>query len=117
MMKMNVEDITHHPKRTQAGNIEKAGTSYEKLVAESSVNSPVSGSSDIPVNVTIESAIQYFRSHTTGSLANLYAFTSDILEKYRVISKSAVSKAFEEAKKESYSNIVEVDISEGVSDK
>lgn len=110
----NVEDITHHPKRTQAGNIEKAGTSYEKLVAESSLNSHVSGASDIPVNVTIESAIQYFRSHLTGATANLYAFTADILEKYRLVSKSAISKAFEEAKEES--DLVKVDINEGVND-
>ena len=110
----NVEDITHHPKRTQAGNIEKAGTSYEKLVAESSLNSHVSVASDIPVNVTIESAIQYFRSHLTGATANLYTFTADILEKYRLVSKSAISKAFEEAKEES--DLVKVDINEGVND-
>ena len=110
----NVEDITHHPKRTQAGNIEKAGTSYEKLVSEYSVNFPDSEVSDIPVNVTIESAIQYFRSHLTGATANLYTFTADILEKYRLVSKSAISKAFEEAKEES--DLVKVDINEGVND-
>lgn len=112
MFKMNVEDITHHPKRTQAGNIEKAGTSYDKLVSSIAGNQPVS-SGDAPVNVTLESATQYFRDNATGILANLYTFTADILDKYRVISKSAISKAFEEAKKESEdSNIVEVDISE-----
>lgn len=113
-LNLKVEDITHYSKRTQAGNVEKAGTSYDKVVSEmSSVNTNVKESS-VPVNVTIESAIQYFKDNATGDKRNLYTFTADILDKYRLISRSSVSKAFEKAKEESVNdNVIEVDMSEG----
>lgn len=113
MIKLSVEDITHHSKRTQAGNIEKAGTSYDKVVSESGATASSDAKCGVPVNVTIESAIQYYRDNATGDKANLYTFTAEILEKYRVISKSAVSKAFEEAKKNAKSEVLEVDINGG----
>lgn len=113
MINMGIEDITHHSKRTQAGNIEKAGTSYDKLVSEMGGENSGNKFSTVPVNVTIESAIQYFKDNAKGDKSNLYVFTAEILEKYRVISKNAVSKAFEEAKSK---GIIEVDLNEGVSE-
>lgn len=110
MINMSVEDITHHSKRTQAGNIEKAGTSYESAMSGGQSNISGDSSSKVPVSVTIESAIQYFRSNATGDKLNLYTFTADILEKYRLISKNAVTKAFEEAK----NDVLEVDLNGGV---
>lgn len=110
MMLMGVEDITHYSKRTQAGNIEQAGTSYDTLVESKSKN--ISGDTSvkgIPVNITIETAIQYFRENAKGENLNLYLFTADILEKYRVIFKGAVSKALDKSKKES---TIEVNMNE-----
>lgn len=115
MMFNNVEDITHHSKRTQAGNIEQAGTSYDLLVnssCDATVSSGVSSfERDIPTNVTLESAVEFFRNHAKGELASLYIFTADALEKYRVISRTAVSKALQEAKEQEES-VLEVNLSE-----
>lgn len=77
----NVEDITHHPKRTQADNILRAGTAF---VTTTDQAKPENRQTDIPLNVTMESAIEYFRSHATGEYTVLYSFAADILERYRV---------------------------------
>ena len=112
-LKMNIEDITHYSKRTQAGNVEQAGTSYDKFVSEMTSGNANVKESSVPVNVTIESAIQYFKDNATGDKRNLYTFTADILDKYRVVSRSAVSKAFEKVKEESVEDsVIEVDMSE-----
>lgn len=108
MMHMGVEDITHHSKRTQAGNIEKAGTSYDALVESMSKNISGDTSTSVPVNVTIETAIQYFRDNAKGENTNLYSFTANILEKYRTAFKSAIAKAI----KDSDDSVLEVDASE-----
>lgn len=108
MMNMGVEDITHHSKRTQAGNIEKAGTSYDAFVERMSENISGDVAVKVPVNVTIETAIQYFRENATGENTNLFLFTAEILEKYRAISKSTVSKATEESSNDS---VLEVNVS------
>ena len=114
MMFNHVEDITHHSKRTQAGNIEQAGTSYDKLVQSQGSETAIYPSEhSVPVNVTIESAVDYFRNNAKGEVASLYIFTADILEKYRVISRSAVSKALKEAKKEEEESVLEVSLNEG----
>lgn len=93
MMNMTVEDITHHPKRTQAENILKAGTAFHTVTYSGSQSSPVD--SGIPVNVTLESAIRYFRDHADGAYHNLYMFTADILEKYQKIPKKDRKKTEE----------------------
>lgn len=77
----NIEDITHHPKRTQAGNILAAGTAF---MTTTGTANPEPRNTDVPVNVTIESAIEYFRSHAHGEYTTLYSFTADTLERYRV---------------------------------
>lgn len=93
MMNMTVEDITHHPKRTQAENILKAGTAFHTVTDRGAVSEAVE--SDVPVNVTLESAIQYFRDHADGAYHNLYMFTADALEKYQKTPKKDRKKAEE----------------------
>ena len=78
----NVEDITHHPKRTQAGNILAAGTAFMTTTDQAK---PEQRQTDIPLNVTMESAIEYFRSHATGEFTVLYSFTADALERFRAV--------------------------------
>jgi len=116
MTNMNVEDITHYSKRTQAGNINKAGTSYDELTSKVENNSIADVKGKVPVNVTIESAIQYFRENATGDKTNLYLFTAKILENHRVISKANMLKAFEETKNKiaEKSDVLEVDMNGGV---
>lgn len=65
-----VEDITHRPKRLQGSNLKKSTVSEDKT----------EGVSDIPVSLTLENVVAYFRSHAQGDLADLYSYTADQLE-------------------------------------
>lgn len=112
------EDITHHSKRTQAGNIEKAGTAYDVVSANQngvSVNSgSVCSSLNVPKSVTLESAIKFFRENAVGECATLFKMTAEWLDKYRVASRTAMNKLIQEAKEneEKDSDTVTVDMSE-----
>ena len=100
-----VIDITHHSKRTQAGNLINAGKNVVDNTKDTGV---IDSNSNVPVNVTIESAIEYYKNNATGSFANLYSFTVDVLEKYRKLSKKAIN----DMKSQENSDVVEVDINE-----
>lgn len=114
-------DITHHPKRTQAGNVAKAGTAYANSVSpktkEGSVPAVLSSSEvaeilNIPENVTMESAIKFFRGHATGQFATLFTMTADWLEKYRLVSRATVNKAIQQAgEQENNDDVLTVDMS------
>ena len=112
------EDITHHSKRTQAGNIEKAGTSYDVVSANQNGVSVNSGSVcsylNVPKSVTLESAIKFFRENSVGECATLFKMTAEWLDKYRVASRTAMNKLIQEAKEneEKDSDTVTVDMSE-----
>ena len=93
----NVIDITHHSKRTQAGNIAKAGTSFDVVMSQSREEST---ERVIPKNVTIESAILYFRKNANGDNSVLYQRTAEWLEKYRVIAQSTAKRILSEAEEE-----------------
>lgn len=81
-----VIDITHHSKRTQAGNLAKANPDrVTNTTTEETVHK-------VPVNVTIETAIEYFRSNATGENANLYSFTAEVLDKYRLLTKKSLKE-------------------------
>ena len=101
-----VIDITHHSKRTQAGNLINAGKN--NVVDNTKDTGVIDSNSNVPVNVTIESAIEYYKNNATGSFANLYSFTVDVLEKYRQISRKAIN----DMKSQENSDVVEVDINE-----
>lgn len=85
-MIIKTEDITHHSKRTQAENIEKAGTAYDVVMQREALSksgadySNANAGSDVPKTVTLESAITYFRSHASGDKSALYTMTADWLE-------------------------------------
>lgn len=104
-MIIKTEDITHHSKRTQAENIEKAGTAYDVIMQREALSksgedySPnANAGSDVPKTVTLESAITYFRSHASGDKSALYTMTADWLEKYRTASRTAINKMLAESK-------------------
>lgn len=114
------EDITHHSKRTQAGNIEKAGTAYDVVVSANqngvalSKNSVSISNSSVPKSVTLESAIKFFRENAVGECSTLFKMTAEWLDKYRVASRTAMNKLIQEAKEneERDSDTVTVDMSE-----
>lgn len=85
-----VIDITHHSKRTQAGNLEAAG-----VIKPTVTSSGEMIESKVPQNVTIEKAIEYFRSNAQGEYANLYTATAQWLERFNTYSRTAVNKANE----------------------
>lgn len=94
-----VIDITHHSKRTQAGNLEAAG-----VLKSASNDSGKVISTSVPQNVTVEKAIEYFKANATGEYTNLYTATAQWLEKFNSYSRTIINKATE--------NIPSVDISE-----
>lgn len=114
-------DITHHPKRTQAGNIARAGTAYSKSVPQSvkegSVPTVLSASEvadilNIPTNVTMETAIKFYRSHATGQFETLFTMTADWLEKYRLVSRATVNKAVQQTEEQKIKDdVLTVDMS------
>lgn len=129
MKGFDVVDVTHKPKRTQADNIKKAGTAYADfsqlqdqtstsfLVINDtgvSVQTGVSvrAGSVIPKNITLETAITFFRRNAKGELASLFTQTAEWLDKYRVASKTAMKKLIDEAKADSKSDVLTVDMSE-----
>lgn len=103
-MIIKTEDITHHSKRTQAENIEKAGTAYDVVMQREALSksgadySNANAGSDVPKTVTLESAITYFRSHASGDKSALYTMTADWLGKYRTASRTAINKMLAESK-------------------
>lgn len=114
-------DITHHSKRTQAGNIAKAGTAYDVVMGNSSGlvidNDGVSSitKSNVPQNVTLETAIKFFRENAKGECSKLFSQTADWLDKYRVASRTAMNKLLKEAEQSNEGaedNTLTVDMSE-----
>ena len=93
-----VEDITHHSKRTQRGNLISAG------VIKPNTDIPKPVESVVPQNVTPEKAIEFFKKNATGEYTNLYTSTAKWLEQYLTVSKSAIRRA--------ESDVATVDISE-----
>lgn len=81
-----VEDITHKPKRTQAGNLVAAG----KLDPEA-LNNGGKEAAIIPKALTIEKAIKYFEQSAINAqdkdLRILYIQTAKWLADYRAIPK------------------------------
>lgn len=75
-----VEDITTHPKRTQAGNVELAGTAFDRVM---SMQNGIPEPDSAPTSFTLENVIEYYSSHAEGPLKKLYEYTAFILEKYR----------------------------------
>jgi hypothetical protein len=69
-----VIDITHKPKRTQAGNIAAAIQSGELVADEGDQDAP--DPSRPPQSATLERAIKYFESNAIGDLAPLYRQTA-----------------------------------------
>lgn len=116
------EDITHHSKRTQAGNIEKAGTAYDVVMSNSTKGeltvseNPVSmTTSSVPKSVTLESAITFFRENAKGDFKVLFTMTADWLDKYRVASRTAMNRLLKEAEESEESvedSTVTIDMSE-----
>lgn len=106
-MRNRVEDITCHPKRTQADNVRLAGTSFEQAVRE---NSGIPAPDEAPASFTLESVIDFYsRNSNEGPLAKLYEFTAFCLEKYRqFLMQSIRAEEAEEAEYE-YSNESEED--------
>ena len=92
------EDITHHSKRTQAGNIEKAGTAYDVVMSNGTKDevklseNPVSITTyGIPKSVTLESAITFFRENAKGDCKVLFTMTADWLLKESEESEESVN--------------------------
>lgn len=123
MKGFDVVDVTHKSKRTQADNIKKSGTAYADFLilqdqtSTSSLvinNTGVSVQADsvIPKNITLETAITFFRSNAKGEFASLFTQTAEWLDKYRVASKTAMKKLIDEAKADSKSDVLTVDMSE-----
>lgn len=104
MFEDNVIDITHYSKRTQAGNVLRAGTAFSKPVVDTA---PMT--KDIPVAVTIETAIQYFNDNAVGEKSVLYKMTAEWLENYRSIAHSTAKRILSEAQED---NVLTVDVSE-----
>lgn len=96
-----VIDITHHSKRTQAGNLERAGV----IKASKADTSGVACSSEVPQNITIERAIDYFKQNAEGEYKNLYTATAKWLEQFNTFSRTSVKKATD-------NDIATVDVSE-----
>lgn len=94
-MHFPVEDITHYPKTTQAENIEAAGTEYNRVMRQGAVVPPTSSDSPVPKGCTLETAIEYFKSHAVGEYETLYNQTAHWLEEYHAVSRAAVQKAVE----------------------
>lgn len=88
----SVIDITHHSKRTQAGNLEQAGV----VVTQPEPEVPDYSDSDIPQVVTVERAIDYYKKHATGARANLYQLTAKWLEQYHAVAQVHVHRALEQ---------------------
>lgn len=93
-----VIDITHHSKRTQAGNLEAAGIIKSVSTPKEVVHT------EVPQNVTLERAIDYFKNNATGEYTNLYKATAQWLEKFNTYSRTAVNKVVD--------NVTTVDMSE-----
>lgn len=98
-MRNRVEDITCHPKRTQADNVRLAGTSFDRIVRE---NSGIPAPDEAPMSFTLESVIDFYnRNSNEGPLAKLYEFTAFCLEKYRqFLMQSIRAEEAEEAESE-----------------
>lgn len=118
MNNFKVEDITHHSKRTQAGNVAKAGTAYDVVmgkanglaISDSDV-SPIK--SRVPQNVTLETAIKFFRENANGEYTTLFTQTAEWLDKYRVASRTAMNRLIKEAEQnKEEDNTLTVDMSE-----
>ena len=88
-----VIDITHYSKRTQAGNLIAAGVIKPVSNDESSPD-VIRG---VPQNITVETAIQYFRDNAVGEYERLYKATAQWLERYNTYSRTLVNKAVEES--------------------
>lgn len=98
-----VEDITTHPKRTQAENVINAGRSFEQSIhSNSGIPEPV----EVPVSYTLESVIEFYNTHQSGPLAKLYEYTAFVLDKYRQFLMQTIrqqeSHPYEESVEESY---------------
>ena len=116
------EDITHHSKRTQAGNIEKAGTGYDVVMSKGTKDevklseNPISITTyGIPKSVTLESAITFFRENAKGDCKVLFTMTADWLDKYRVASRTAMNRLLKESEESEESvedSTVTIDMSE-----
>ena len=70
-----VVDITHKPRRMQSDNL-KVASNEEPVVSMSGVES------DIPSVVTLERAINFYESHSTGEYKNLYSQTAKWLREF-----------------------------------
>ena len=84
-----VEDITHHSKRTQEGNLRAAGKLAEETPEPEFIRSKV------PQNITLETAIQYFENNAHGEFSNLYRQTAKWLNEFLAIPKSEVRKSMQ----------------------
>lgn len=74
--KFPVYDITHTPKRTQAGNL--------KVLSNDESNSLNNAQSDsgVPSIVTLERAINFYETHAEGEYKNLYLQTAKWLREF-----------------------------------
>lgn len=88
-MRNRVEDITCHPKRTQADNVRLAGTSFDVVMRESQ---GIPEPDEAPQSFTLEAVIAFYkRNSDDGSpTAKLYEFTAFCLEKYRQFLMQAI---------------------------
>lgn len=113
------EDITHHSKRTQAGNLRLAqGKDYIE-----SENSEVDESSipkilvkDIPQTLTLESMIIFYRENAIGDLANIFKFTADTLEKYRTASRTAINRLIQSAEDKKDEGVIEFNLNNSMAE-
>lgn len=86
-----VIDITHHSKRTQAGNLAAAGV-IPNSDSGAEITQP---KTSVPQNITIEKAIQFYRENAVGEYKNLYSATADYLEKLNSYSRTVVKNILE----------------------
>lgn len=86
-------DITHHSKRTQAGNLIAAG-----VISTPNTEVPTTTNSTVPQNITVEVAIEYFKNNAIGDYERLYKATAEWLERFNTYSRTLVNKAVEESK-------------------
>lgn len=85
-----VKDITHKPKRTQAGNLSSLATAPTETGEVYYNNTNPVSLLGVPKTVTIERAISFYESNATDEYRVLFIQTAKWLREY--MSKSAPTK-------------------------
>lgn len=95
-----VVDITHHPKRTQGGNLNNRP---DRIYVSEETDTPTQQEQgDVPRAITVENAIDYYTNKKTGNiqLAKLYSATAVWLGDYLRLKNLKEGKIVEESDEE-----------------